>query len=85
MLNVQCPKHPRYKGKLKPRASCERCNALYQHEHGEIIMMCPWFSEELRCELYLAPCKPRQYCRDINNGKFKRKKGDGCEALSTMW
>jgi hypothetical protein len=27
---VKCPKHPKYKAIMKPRANCERCRAMYE-------------------------------------------------------
>jgi len=28
MIILRCPKHPRYKGMIDPRANCEECIAL---------------------------------------------------------
>jgi len=29
MLKIKCPRHPRYNGKLSPRASCPFCLAIH--------------------------------------------------------
>lgn len=30
MLTIYCAKHPRYNGRLMPRASCEPCKVLWE-------------------------------------------------------
>jgi hypothetical protein len=30
MIKLQCPKHPRYKGILAPRAACDACIYLWE-------------------------------------------------------